>query len=202
MRNDCEDLVPEVMSNAIYHLVRVMKTEFTVTTPKIKRQSAQYVLPFQEMPIKYVDDLCIINTATNPGYAVKRVGWAAEEIIKYYNDRGLKCNVEKAEFALFMTKQKHERKRKTQRATLKIKDKIRYLGIQYDKRLNMNKHVQKVLTKCTHDLHKDMLEKYRKTEIPGISVDEKGHPHIQDVQYIRHGPTFAQSAGTIKYLNR
>ncbi|GBP94589.1 hypothetical protein EVAR_9473_1 [Eumeta japonica] len=57
-----------------------------------------------------------------------------------------------------------------------------------------------------HDLHEDMLEKYKETEIPGISVDKRYHFNIQEIQYPRHGQynplIFAQRAGTIKYVNR
>ena len=101
-----------------------------------------------QMLSQYADDLCILNEAARPAAAITRAEWAAREIIDYYQINGLKCNISKTECILFTTKRKHARTMRIKDEAISIKSCVKYLGVNLDKRLSMNKHTEYVIRKA------------------------------------------------------
>ena len=101
-----------------------------------------------QMLSQYADDLCILNAAVRPGAAITRAEWAAREIVNYYEQNGLKCNIAKTECILFTTRRKHARVMRIRGEDIAIKSCIKYLGVHLDKRLSMNKHAEYTVRKA------------------------------------------------------
>ena len=97
---------------------------------------------------QYADDLCILNAAVTPQRAIMRAEWAAREIVDYYKDNGLKCNIGKTECILFTTKRKHAQSMRIRGEAIAIKSCVKYLGVFMDKRLSMNKHAEYVIKRA------------------------------------------------------
>lgn len=90
---------------------------------------------------QYADDLCVLNRASKPVFAKIKAEWAAEELINYYKEWGLKCNVTRTEAIIFTTKIHQFTNLQLGGDNNKQQKKIYYLGIKLDKILSMKTHV-------------------------------------------------------------
>lgn len=98
---------------------------------------------------QYADDLCIINTSSKPDFATMRAGWAADDVIEYYQRWGLRCNIEKTECIMFTKKRRYKPTVKLKCGQLlPYKKCLRYLGVLMDKTLCMKDHVNQVVKKA------------------------------------------------------
>lgn len=74
-----------------------------------------------------------------------RAEWATETIVNYYDRWGFKCNVDKTECIMFTKKKKFKPTVKIKDQIVPYKKEIKYLGLIFDKVLNMNPHTNKVV---------------------------------------------------------
>ncbi|GBP34209.1 hypothetical protein EVAR_30762_1 [Eumeta japonica] len=80
---------------------------------------------------------CERITASHPKHATRRAEWASETIINYNDIWGLKCNMDKMESILFIKKRKVNKRIRRRGEIIYYKDRIKYLGVIFDKTLTM-----------------------------------------------------------------
>ena len=102
---------------------------------------------------QYADDLCILNQSKSADRALIRASWALEEINKYYSDWGLVCNAQKTECAIFGRAQTYLRTIKCKGnggglVLTPVRDRIRYLGVEINKRISTNSLVDTRIKKA------------------------------------------------------
>lgn len=95
-------------------------------------------------PVCYADDVIILLKGRNPNQLCKRAETALKIAYEWARPRGLNVNPEKTEICLFTRKTKigHYDDPRFLGKTIPISDKVKYLGVILDRKLNWKDHIR------------------------------------------------------------
>lgn len=95
-------------------------------------------------PVCYADDVAILIRGKHPNLLCRRASEALEVSYKWAKPRGLNVNPDKTEICLFTRKTKIPTfvGPRFQDKTMEISDRVKYLGVILDRKLNWKDHIQ------------------------------------------------------------
>ena len=116
-----------------------------------------FILYINDLPITkdialglFADDTCILTSSFRIDTIISRLEKIGNKIIKYFAKWKISANPSKT-MAVIFTKRRPciHRKIVLHNTEIEWTDKVNYLGVVLDQRLNFNEHIRKIVNKCT-----------------------------------------------------